>query len=354
MAIRRSKQLLDELLSGQTFSAGDLDTLSIGTPDEDQFLDYKSGKQDRDKLKKTVRKWVLGFANAEGGTLILGVTEPDRQNGQLVKPREVDGVLAIPANELHDWATRLLSEFAGRFSPPPTILTVVHPKGSVLLVATNRAPQLIPRVEDGRVLYAIRIGDSTVDAPDFLIADLLLGRRNHPILGVRDVRLEPTGLDAREIRPRCSVGLDNLGFVTAEEVEIGVVSWSFLDSPIEQNSHLLQYIDRTEEPGPWSDFPGRKDGRTWTIARSPCKTSSGMAPTIKPFDFVRTSAVFIGTFPRYGRATVTFALYVMPKGSMPQWYEVVLPYQVVEQALTGIATPDPLVNRKPKLRWKIE
>jgi hypothetical protein len=56
MAVRKSKELLDDLLAGQTLTPAELDLLIAAVPDEDQFLDYKSGKQDEKKLKWTIRR----------------------------------------------------------------------------------------------------------------------------------------------------------------------------------------------------------------------------------------------------------------------------------------------------------
>jgi hypothetical protein len=97
------------------------------------------------------------------------------------KPRGVDGVVAPGKSSVEEWATRILGDLAGWFSPPPSISRVDHANGTVLVIAVARAPQLIPYVESGEVCYSIRINDSTCNIPPFLISDLVLGRRSHPV-----------------------------------------------------------------------------------------------------------------------------------------------------------------------------
>lgn len=120
-----------------------------------------------------IRRWVTGFANAEGETLILGVSEPDLKTG---KPRQVTGFKAPGGGPTDDWALRVLQDLAGRLSPPPLAVEVQHAGGTVLLIATNRAPgPILPYKEAGEMKYAVRIGESTVDLPTSIVADLLLG-----------------------------------------------------------------------------------------------------------------------------------------------------------------------------------
>ncbi len=353
MSIGNSKQLLDFLLEGGRLEPGDVESLIGQVAKEDLYLDYKSGKQPAEKLKHTIRKWVTGFANADGGTLALGVSE---RNPESDEARSVVGIGVPGGGDADDWATRILSPLAGRFSPPPRLTLTKHPSGDVLFIASLRAPQLISYAESNEPRYSLRIGDSTVDVPPYLLSDLLLGRRNHPIIDMRGVDVLVSRPESREIRPLCSVILDNVGFVTGEEIEIGVISWSFLDQSQEHNPHLLQYVDRTDEPAAWPDARGR----AWKIARATCRSPRGTAPTIQPFESVRTSPVFIGSFPHYGAGfacTVTFALYVIPRGSMPQWYEITCRYRSVMEVgslntvMEGDASFERLLNRKPVLRW---
>jgi hypothetical protein len=347
MAIRRSKEVLERLLAGGTLAAAELEELIAKCSDEDQFLDYKSGKQDPEKLKKTIRRWVTGFANAEGGVLIVGVTEPDKKEK---KPRHIDGVTVPGEANPHDWATRVLQDLTGSFSPPPTILQVGHPEGAVLVVATARAPQLIPYVEAGDVKYALRIGESTVDVPSYLLADLILGRRNHPILQADGITLpqDPIVLGTQQfLQIKILFKVENLSFVTSRDTEIGVVSWSLFGGPVATNSNLLQHLD-TEKP--LTAFEG-SSRLFWYVLRSPAKSGA----TIKPFDFLFTDC-FVANVPRSpGNGTIHFALYLLPDGSMPTWYEVSCQYALTisgnDARILGTPKLERIFGTRPRLRW---
>ena len=52
----------------------------------------------------------------------------------------------------------------------------------MLAITVVRAPSLVPCVESRALKYFFRIGDSTLEIPQYLIADLVLGRRQHPLL----------------------------------------------------------------------------------------------------------------------------------------------------------------------------
>ena len=54
---------------------------------EELHLEYKSGRpKNRDKFKNDIAQDISAFANADGGTLIVGVVETDG------KPVEINGV----------------------------------------------------------------------------------------------------------------------------------------------------------------------------------------------------------------------------------------------------------------------
>ena len=343
--------MLDDLVGGDVLDAAALDTLILEASEEDLFLDYKSGQQREEKLKQTIRKWVTGFANADGGTLIVGVTEPKKASGL---PREVDGVRAPSGSPLEEWATRVLADLAGAFSPPPCISSVKHPKGQVLVIAVRRAQQLIPYAEGTKIRYAMRIGESTVDVPEFLITDLLLGRRNHPVLEVRAVVLDSDVNGTRDewVSPLLRVTIDNLGFVTAEDVEIGLVSWSWARAQQQPTSHLLQFLDMAQPPAPCYDTFGKVSPETWGVRRIACRPSGGQVLHLKAFEYAMTDWVPVGRFPPGGGGHFSCGLYVMPKGSMPDWYEVYCKYtQIEHEGLRGTPKVERLYDRKPVLRW---
>jgi hypothetical protein len=75
MATLTSKELLDMLLEGNTLAPDELERFIREHPNEDQYFDYKDGaittSERRKEGSQIIRKWITGFANAEGGCSLL-------------------------------------------------------------------------------------------------------------------------------------------------------------------------------------------------------------------------------------------------------------------------------------------
>jgi predicted HTH transcriptional regulator len=159
------KELLWYLLKGNTLTPDNLDQFIREHPHEDQDFDYKDGKiatrQERQKGSQIIRAYVSGFANSEGGVLIIGVGDDP--------PRMIRACASdIGGQPLTEWASRCLQGMAGYFSPQPRFQVIHHPhNGPVLSIAVARAPSLVPCVEAGVLKYFFRIGDSTLPIPDY-------------------------------------------------------------------------------------------------------------------------------------------------------------------------------------------
>jgi hypothetical protein len=111
------KELLDYLLEDNTLGQDELDQFIQVYPDEGQYFDYKNGSiTSRHKRepegKLTIRKYVSGFANSDGGVLIIGVDEQ--------RPRQIARCEERPGGHaLDEWASRCLQDMVGYFSPLP-------------------------------------------------------------------------------------------------------------------------------------------------------------------------------------------------------------------------------------------
>jgi len=151
-----SKELLYYLLEDNTLEPDDLDQFIQANPDENQYVEYKNGaittqQQRRDQGVPTIREYISGFANSDGGVLIVGIDES--------RPRQIAPCEQLPGGlPLNDWAARCLHDMVGYFSPQPRFYTVPHPQGSVLAIAVARAPSLVPCVESREIKYFLRIG----------------------------------------------------------------------------------------------------------------------------------------------------------------------------------------------------
>ena len=157
------RRFLDGLLRGERAAADDIRQMIALHSQEGLHHDFKSGSVAREALNGIVRRWTMGFANSDGGVLILGVTEPK------TGVREIDGFRSPGDGDPVLWAGNVLKPYAGRFSPPLQIQSVprwrwrVTPDRSSLSPQSKRR-QLIAHVEGGTPKYALRIGSSTVDA----------------------------------------------------------------------------------------------------------------------------------------------------------------------------------------------
>lgn len=117
MKFTTAKQLLDALLEGDRLSASDLDSV-LRELEEGQYLDYKDGRithrAERSKGSATIREYVSAFANAEGGVLIVGVSD---------RPREVSPCEPPGHATLERWAESLVqpTRRAGRRARTPRL-----------------------------------------------------------------------------------------------------------------------------------------------------------------------------------------------------------------------------------------
>jgi len=323
------KELLDYLLEGNTLKPDDLDQFIQENPEEGQYLDYKDGlittSQERAKGRQIIREYVNGFANSDGGILIVGVGRS--------KPREIK-LCTLPGSEpLDKWAENCVHDMAPFFSPPPRFQVVDHPKGLVLVIAVARAPSLVYCVKSGQPKYFLRINQTTLEAPAYLISDLVLGKRQHPLLDLHDSRITDEGnheikdtdggnlTSARRII--FSFTVENLSLATADDVKIGVVSWSLGDGPAEDiNRHLRAYLD-VEDIGSQSFIAYQFH----LVHRS--SVSSGKKFNLEPFQTCMVQNIGPFYFPQDIPVSIVGAVYVVPRGAPPIWFQLECTYRAV-------------------------
>lgn len=310
MKFNTTREVLDILLEGHKLTSDELDDF-IATLPEDQHLDYKdgavTGKQKREEAKLVVRQYVSGFANAEGGILVIGVSD---------QPRKVAPCKQIGRTPLDSWAGTLLQDMAPYLSPPPRIQAVEHRKGSVLVIAVARTPEFVPCVEARQWKYYLRLHDSTIEVPSFLITDLVLGRRQHPTIEVscRCGQLPPH-LEDRAGSPSLYFAAENLGFVTAEHLELGIVSWSIGEGAAQLNPHLSSYLDIGTQP--------QVDGVRWQLRHLTATLFSPEITRLTPFGRQGFRPIEGLRLPFIeGPVDVVAAVYLVSRGAPPLWFEL--------------------------------
>lgn len=309
MAFTNSREAMEALLSGYKFSSSDLERFVEIHQEEDQCLEYKDGKitdkSDRKEAIKVIRQAVSGFANSEGGVLIVGVSET---------PRKISACLPIGNEPLDKWVEGLLHDMAPFLSPLPRIHIVDYPSGPVVVTVVGRAPALVPCVEAGQLKYFLRLNQSTLRTPDFLLSDLILGRRQQPTLDAAvSFEQPPPLLREPKSNVKVHVAVDNVGLVTAETLDVGILSWVVNDAGPEINRHLLSYVEHPERV--------HVGGYDWGLRHLICSSRNPRTIKLSPFAKAVFEANSLLLLFSATQLEVTVAVYVIAKDSSPVWFE---------------------------------
>jgi hypothetical protein len=350
-----SRAALDRLLDGESFGAAELDVLMSEAPNEDQWLEYKDGRlmaKGDVPLKDTIREYVTGFANSDGGILVVGV-------GKEI-PRKVSGIAEQGRAPLTEWATTVLQGFATQFETFPRIISFQSIGQDVLVIATGRAPQLIPFTRNGEVHYALRFHEVTRSMPEHLSTDLILGRRRHPVLRLFNVKPGPTSaVNDGIMNFDLGLNVENASFVEAESVRVGVVSKLLSSRDVDPPHYLMRYI-RNEDVSPELIQRIRvgivRTQAYWTVRHS--KGGRNPDSIIKPFDQILETFNIFASLPHHsGSGTLLFAIYVMARGSPPEWYQATWRYELDggnanTMMVAGKIEVDRLRSSKPRLAWE--
>ena len=292
----------------------ELDNLLNNQVAEDLYLDYKHGNllNNSRPAATTIRKYMSGFANSDGGILIIGVDESNWS---------VTGATAPGGRDLAQWAARCLTPIASYFSPIPRFQVINHPDGNVLVATTARSLGVVPYTEAGQIVHYFRIHDQTLKAPEYLVSDILLGRRRQDYMQI-------TGLDLRYIQTYLDehnkywlhfspvLLVENQGLLRGKIVRVGIVSLVKERNSLLLSNHLLSYINVTDHSiDPFGSF-------------GPCSHEIQTVDVIEPF--------CVGRFGGYGNYKIpismngTFitpyiwkaAVYLTSEDSAPLWYQM--------------------------------
>jgi hypothetical protein len=195
----------------------------------------------------------------------------------------------------------------------------------VLTIAVARGPTLVPCVDAKELKYFFRIGDSTIQAPEYLIADLVLGRRQHSLLDlfplpIKEGHEELKSRDGQDNIPAWSAvfsfRVENLSLATADDVQIGVVSWSLFQGATEEiNRHLRSYLDICD-----INIQSSMSSHFHLVHRS--SISAGKKFYLDPFQKLTIGNIGPFYFPRQFSAQVLGAVYIIAKGAPPIWFQL--------------------------------
>lgn len=353
----KSRALLDQLLDGDTPSDDAVHALVAAfqaTKElEGQWFDLKSGLWLQEREAADLRKAACGFANAEGGFLLIGYNEQTRQ---------FDGVAPVGSHEPQHWVTDVLGR---RMSPirSPRIANLTIQGKPILLVGIERAPQLVYVVEDDTRVYYQRFGHSTKPLPDSHVLDLLLGRRARPQLVVTRIHVHscrPSEVQTGDpnvplIDLRLTVTIENEALITARDVRIGMVAFTVAPDPhrLDMLPSQLRHSVDLQSPAryacsrqllPWRPCHVRsanhpRAGQTltelqigpfdrvddhlgaWQIPHFPCAPGPPPHPNTRVPDLQRELRAH-----SFGNVEMRAGLYVLAHDCEPWWSQITMRY----------------------------
>jgi hypothetical protein len=334
-----ARKILGEMLEGLVLNEAHVRDL-VRVDGESLHIDFKDGSElnDSRKAAKTVRQYVSGFANADGGLLVIGVSD-----GGGIAAKRAFTPTSRPGNQpLHEWARNVLTPMVGGLSPPPRIQTVEVDGAEVLIVGVARAPALVPCWVDGEMRYFLRIVDSTPSVPPYLISDLVLGRRVHPQLLVTIPVHGMGAVNGAEVQ--FSFDVENESMVPATDVTVGVVSWASAVHPRRgrrASAVLRNFIDPVdpisgEDRMILAHVTSRANGNPLDLPAFENGTVLGVGPIV---------------VPRNVRVDVRSALYVVASGHPPEWYQLDWTLPAPPNTGLGDATVDRILVERPMISW---
>jgi hypothetical protein len=191
---------------------------------EDTWLDYKDGRY-LDKLDKAeLRRDITAFANSGGGCLVIGVSEKKEPDSCLSKPGDF-APFTGDVGRVRSQIEGVVQHLVGQVLPPPRPpMYLSIGGGTVVVIAIPRSGRLAAVNENGALAYYIRVVEGRAKVPDYLIADLMFGRREQPDLEAQVVAL------GKVEEPAClrfvfHVQVENRGFTTAAGLHCGAATW---------------------------------------------------------------------------------------------------------------------------------
>ena len=300
---------------------------------EGQWFDMKAGALLRDpRRNEKLRAAICGFANAEGGFLLIGYAE---------STQTFDGVRPVNNKQPEQWAADALAQLAQWIRPRFVRMSVNGVE--VLLVAVDRSRALAFCFEDEPVYY-LRFGHQTKAMPPSLVADLMLGRRARPDLRLTSVRMGVQGVHdgphAGTFQATLAVRFENDAFVLARRTRAGMVAWS----PDVAEANMTGQVVRSVEIVPPPEGLGGVRLPVWrrqhlmTVRRG----AMGAPQDVLPFDY-GTDDLRGWRLPYFrrqptgsndpeeraqarGALEVQAALYLLAEDTEPSWWQVILRY----------------------------
>ncbi|MDP2316551.1 MAG: ATP-binding protein [Pseudomonadota bacterium] len=344
-------EFLSRTLAGTKPTAEDIELLVSERVPEDLHLDYKSGKEfDEEKTPATpgnpttyrgkVQRFVAGFANSDGGLLVIGVGEVKKPNAHTGKEEvhlHVDGVQLDTER-----AVLLTKEAVIGLRPYLSSHPIIHPVDVggelVLVVAVQRSDSLVICLEVNKsIVHYLRIHDSTPSAPGYLVEDIVLGRRRRPQFRVtHEGTTAEQDSQAKEWRTvNVEIFATNEGLVWMHEPCAGIVTPMRTSGSVMISDRLLDHI-QVIPPFPLTKLP--------EIQHLPLTAGVGEAGSVGPFGkrgfSYRSSLIKVPTMGV--ESCWRAAVYVVCRDQPPSWHQLQIRWGAGQEFRTYTVAIDPV------------
>lgn len=291
----------------------------------------RTGRGHPSALKARVSKYVAGFANAAGGVLIIGLKEIRDDDGQFT------AVEPDPVTENLSAVTQAVKSGLGDLHPFLPRAHAFHTVpadggGCYFVLAVDRSIQAVPCHESGHLVYFLRLHDSTVSAPDYLAADLFLGRRRVPVVEV----VQQLTVSTQRHRGRTvvemgfSLQLRNVGLTWLDQPRVGIVGYTENKQGTVLHDQLRRELLLRYAPY------GISDPRILGLKVKPKELEAG----IGPYDSF-TVATWRNPFllDLYSEQILWGgALYIVGRNQIPLWFQLIVLIRKGDESL-GWALP---------------
>lgn len=340
---------LDEDPTGDRLGDAVRELVKQRTP-EDVHLDYKDGAlAQKDRFDAAdLRRDVSAFTNADGGVIVYGVGE-EKQSGGHALPVYPPAGTTVSAEEFGLRVEHALRPLSPMLYPLPKVLSATTIGGAVVLVlAVRRSERLVPVIENGHAKFYLRIGEGRYPMPEYLHADLEIGRRRRVALEV-NIGVKPALPNDRNLRAfEVWVSVTNVGLDWFPEAQLGHIGFG---CRAEGSSHgtvrskVLRDGILTPPPDPQPLMS--------EVVLHQRRTSLG---TLAPFESreVRSDLhVQLPVVAGVARPEVFWAgfVYLAPQGEPPRRYQMAFRYREANNELLGPVVSRPLADGEAPICW---
>jgi hypothetical protein len=320
-AADRVPELLADVLGRRPVDATILAGLVCEKVGEGSFHEYKRGLWvTTADVKQELRAQVSGFANAEGGVVIIGIVGGEPSQGAAAWSFEAP--TCPDAAGWDEWLGRVLSEISAKTRVEWQVVSV---KGvDVVVVAANRAEALIRVYEKPNLVCHLRVGPQTVPIPETLFADLALGRRAKPDLALEQLIVNGN-TDSGGFYLNVNFFVHNQGLLWVPD--FGAAWCGYARSASQASGSLTRLLDL--KPTGRNDLaPVVGDFNIWV--RNPIYGGGWMnrpdeKPTqVKPFDLLKLGQKIVGlpVTTESGPWAWYAAIMVLPMNGSPLWAQL--------------------------------